>query len=153
MNLETFLQHPHPFLAGMSEEQLTTLAGMASYAHYAAGEVLFREGDSAQRCFLVEAGEVAVQTHVAGKPLTVYSVKVGEPLGWSWLFPPFRCHYDARATLATSAIAFDATLLREQCERDPVLGYALMKRMAGAIADRLQATRLKLVSHLRESHE
>jgi CRP-like cAMP-binding protein len=153
MNLENFLQHPHPFLAGMSEEQLTTLAGMASYVHYAADEVVFREGDPASRCFLIETGEVAVQTHVAGKSVTVYSVPVGEPLGWSWLFPPYRCHYDARATHATSAVFFDATILREQCERDPALGYELMKRMAGVIADRLQATRQKLVAHLKAHHE
>lgn len=153
MNIENFLQRPHPFLAGMPEEQLNTLAGMAAYVHYAPGEVIFREGQPATRCLLIETGEVAVQTHAAGKAVTIYSVHVGEQLGWSWLFPPYFCHYDARATQDTTAVAFDAALLREQCERDHALGYELMKRMAGVIAHRLQATRQKLVQYMKEHHD
>lgn len=150
MNLENFLQHPHPFLANMSDAQLSTLAGMAAYVHYTPGQILFREGSRADRCFLIESGEVEVQTHAGGKSVTIYTVSVGEPLGWSWLFPPYICHFDARAMQETSALAFDATLLREQCERDPSLGYELMKRMAGVIAQRLQATRQKLVQYMKE---
>jgi CRP-like cAMP-binding protein len=150
MNTEIFLQRPHPFLAGMREEQLTTLAGMASYAHFTADQVLFREGAPAERCFLLETGEIAVQTRAAGKAVTIYSVHAGEQLGWSWLFPPYRTHYEARATQETTALAFDANLLREQCDRDPALGYELMKRMAGVIASRLQATRQKIVQYMSE---
>jgi CRP-like cAMP-binding protein len=121
--------------------------------HYPAAQVLFREGARADRCFLIETGEVAVQTHAAGKSVTIYSVHVGESLGWSWLFPPYHCHYDARATQETTAVSFDAAILREQCERDPALGYELMKRMAGVIAHRLQATRQKLVQYIKEHEE
>jgi CRP-like cAMP-binding protein len=153
MNSENFLQRPHPFLAGMSEQHLTTLAGMAAYVQFESGQLLFREGDKADRCFLLETGGVAVQTHAGGKSVTVHTVAPGEELGWSWLFPPYFCHFDARASEATTAVVFDAATLREQCERDHSLGYELMKRMAGVIAQRLQATRQKLVQHLKEHHE
>ena len=66
-------------------------------------------------------------------------------LGWSWLFPPYYWHFDARVTAATKAIFFYGTWLRENCERDHDFGYEMMKRMSAIIIERLQATRRKLV--------
>lgn len=43
----------------------------------------------------------------------------------------------------TKAIIFFATTLREQCEKDPRLGYELMKRVANVVIKRLQATRVQ----------
>ena len=42
-------------------------------------------------------------------------------LGWSWLFPPYRWHFDARALSAVRATAFDGACLREKCDADPAL--------------------------------
>jgi CRP-like cAMP-binding protein len=66
-------------------------------------------------------------------------------LGWSWLFPPYRWHFDARALELTRAIALDGKCLREKCEEDHDLGYELVKRVAQIIMERLQATRLQLL--------
>ena len=65
-------------------------------------------------------------------------------LGWSWLFPPYYWHFDARATKPTRAIFFYGTWLRESCERDHDFGYEMLKRMSAVIINRLQATRKKL---------
>jgi CRP-like cAMP-binding protein len=72
-------------------------------------------------------------------------IGAGEVLGWSWLFPPYLWHFNARAMEATDAIFFYATPLREECESDHELGYELMKRMAEVMVRRLQATRWKLL--------
>ena len=53
----------------------------------------------------------------------------GELVGLSWLLPPYRWAYDARAHRARRApIALDAACLRGKCEDDHDLGYELMKR-------------------------
>jgi CRP-like cAMP-binding protein len=124
---------------------LDALAHLASQANFKAGTLLFREGEPANRFYLLETGTISVQTHSAGRPLTVQTIDPGEVLGWSWLFPPFFWHFDARADGDTSAIMFDAPALRLACERDPALGYEVMKRMAEVVAQRLQSTRQKLV--------
>ena len=55
-------------------------------------------------------------------------------LGWSWLFPPYRWHFDApRRRRACARLAFDGACLRGKCEADPALGYDLMKRFAQVI--------------------
>jgi len=69
----------------------------------------------------------------------------GEVLGWSWLFPPHEWYYNARAVRETKAIALDARRLRERIERDPGLGYELMKRFSAIMLNRLEATRMQLM--------
>ena len=66
-------------------------------------------------------------------------------LGWSWLLPPYRWHFDARALDPVRAIAFDGACLRGKCDADPALGYELMQRFAQVMVERLQATRLRLL--------
>jgi len=65
--------------------------------------------------------------------------------GWSWIFPPYRWHYDARALELTRTLVMDGQCLREKIEKDKVLGYELMRRFAQVMKDRLEATRLQLV--------
>jgi hypothetical protein len=66
-------------------------------------------------------------------------------LGWSWLFPPFRTHFDARAVTAVRATAFDGACLRGKCDTDAALGYELTTRVARTLIERLQWTRLRLL--------
>ena len=72
-------------------------------------------------------------------------MEAGEVFGWSWLFPPYRWHFDVQALDLTRALVFDGQCLRAKCEADHDLGYALMQRFAQVIVQRLQATRLQLL--------
>ena len=136
----------HPLLRGMTAGQLQTLADAAMFAEFKAGEVIFREGDPANRFYLILAGTVALEAPAAGgAPVPIQTIGSGDVLGWSWLFPPYYWNFDARAQQPVKAIFFYGTRLREQCESDPALGYELMKRMAGVMLQRLQATRRQLL--------
>jgi hypothetical protein len=75
----------------------------------------------------------------------IETLDAGDVVGWSWLFPPYRTHFDARAIVATHTIAFDGACLRTKCESDPAFGYKLIKRFAAVMMDRMQATRLQLL--------
>jgi len=66
-------------------------------------------------------------------------------VGLSWLIPPWRWTYDARAIDDTRAIAIDALCLRQKCEADHDLGYEMMKRFMPVVIQRLQATRLQIL--------
>ena len=135
-----------PFLEGMSPERLALLAGCASNVHFEAGQVLFREGDQADAFYVVRHGTVAVELHTPARtPLTVETIESGDVLGWSWIFPPYRWHFDARALSSVRATAFDGACLRGKCDDDPALGYDLMKRFAGVFTERLHWTRLRLL--------
>jgi CRP-like cAMP-binding protein len=135
----------HPFLKNFSQEHLRILADSASPAKFEAGEQIFREGEMANRFYLILSGRVVLETGAKdGRARMIQEVGPGEVLGWSWLFPPYLWHLDARAVQPTEAIFFYGTRLREQSEENPGFGYELMKRVAEVVIGRLQATRRQL---------
>jgi len=135
-----------PVFAGLAPEQLQLIAGCGRNEHFEAGTPLFREGGTADRFFLIRAGAVALEiVPPAGGTLVIETLHDGDVVGWSWLFPPHRWHFDGRATVPTSLIAFDGACLRGKCDADHELGYELMRRFAASLVERLQATRLQLL--------
>ncbi|EEF62865.1 Crp/Fnr family transcriptional regulator [Pedosphaera parvula] len=136
----------HPFLEGFSPHQLRLLSDCGMVVNFRPGEVIFREGDPANRFYLIHQGKVALESYVKERGVTpIQTVGAGEVLGWSWLFPPYYWHFDARAVESTEALFFYGTPLREECETDHDLGYELYKRMAEVMMERLQATRRQLL--------
>ena len=136
----------HPFLENLTEDQLKILAANAMQVEFKEGEVIFNEGDSANRFYLIQDGEVILESNFekTGKPVTIDVIRSGDVLGWSWMFPPYYWHFDARALKPTRAVFFYATRLREECEKNSDLGFALSVRVAEVAIKRLQATRKKL---------
>jgi CRP-like cAMP-binding protein len=114
--------------------------------------VIFRAGETANRFYLIENGSVVLESEGNGKsPVVIDTIGAGDLLGWSWIFPPYKWHFDARATEPTTAIFFYGTILREYCEKDPALGYELFKRMSEVMMKRLQLARTHLIDSRRKA--
>jgi CRP/FNR family transcriptional regulator, cyclic AMP receptor protein len=136
----------HPFLAGLREDHLAALAGHAMPVRLPTGTRLFAEGGIAERFWLIRSGQVVLDVHLPGRgTVLVETLGAGQVLGWSWLEPPYRWHFGATARAATDAFEFDADAVRELCEADPALGYALLRRFLPVVVDRLQASRIRLL--------
>jgi len=142
--LESLLAE-HPFFSGMTEADLKLIAGCATNARFEAGEYLYREGGAADRFFLLRSGQIAVEVHSPGRdPVTILTVGEGQVLGFSWLMPPYRWVFDARAMQLTRALVFDGACLRNKCDADPRLGYDLLKRVASVMSQRLETATVQL---------
>jgi CRP/FNR family transcriptional regulator, cyclic AMP receptor protein len=136
----------HPFLKGMSQHQRRILSDCAMLSSFAPGELIFREGDPANRFYLIHEGKVALESHVRERgTLLIQTIGSGDLLGWSWLFPPYYWHFDARAIEPSEAVFFYGTPLRDECEADHDFGYELLKRMTEVVIKRLQASRRQLL--------
>jgi CRP/FNR family transcriptional regulator, cyclic AMP receptor protein len=137
----------HPFLHGMSADQLAILAEAASKVSFPARYRLFEDGGNATRFWLIQSGHVSLDLLVPGEgPVVIETIGMGELLGWSWLFPPFKWAFGAVAATAVAAFEFDAPNVRERCAADPGLGYELNQRITRVLAKRLQATRIRLLA-------
>ena len=135
-----------PFLKGMEPHLLESLAECATRVTFNAGELIAHEGDAANFFYILTQGRVGVEVFVPGRmPITIQSLTDGEVLGWSWFYPPYRWHFDARATALTRCFAFDGRCMRAKCDSDHDLGYELAKRFANVLYERLQATRMQLI--------
>ena len=150
MKIDTTLLAAQPFLKGFSQSQLEVLSNNALMVEFPKDKKLFEEGLAANRFYIILEGEVALEAAAkkkGAKPDRIQTMKAGDVLGWSWLFPPYKWNFDARAVKPTKAIIFFATTLRELCESDHALGYEWMKRVTKVVIKRLQATRLQLLKH------
>jgi CRP-like cAMP-binding protein len=142
-----FLLAELPLFSGMEQRHLQILAGCARNVRFESTDVIFREGETANEFYLIRTGNVALQLFADRRgPLTVLTLEEGDVLGWSWLSPPYRWKFTARALETTRAISLDGKCLREKAEADHELGYELLKRFVHVIEDRVRATSLQLMS-------
>jgi CRP/FNR family cyclic AMP-dependent transcriptional regulator len=136
----------HPFFEGLDPSLLKVFSSCASYVRYEAGQMIYKEGDEANQALLIQDGRVAIEIFAAQRgPLIIETLRFGDVIGWSFLFPPYRRRFDARAIEPTTAIALDGKSLRKKGEEDPRFGCELLKRFSVIIVERLQATRLQLL--------
>ena len=137
----------HPFLAGMNRPQLALLIDCALAAHFKTGATILREGEFANRCYLIETGKIVIESEGNFRvPVVIETIGAGDLLGWSWMFPPYTWQFTARAIEPTTAIFFYGAILREYCEKDHSLGYELLKRISAVMVKRLQAGHKQMLS-------
>ena len=143
----------HPFLAGMNREELALLTDCAISVHFEKGQIIFREGEMANRFYLIETGKIVLESSERlGNPVIIDTIGRGDLLGWSWMFPPYTWQFTARAVEPTVAIFFYGTILREYCAKYHSLGYELLKRMSVVMVKRLQAARKNMPVSTRTAH-
>jgi CRP/FNR family cyclic AMP-dependent transcriptional regulator len=137
----------HPFLRGIPLSHLGALAEACVDVTFPARHQLFEEGGFARKFWLIQSGHVALNMNVPGEGRVIIDdVGMGELLGCSWLFPPYRWAFGAVCTGPVEAFEFDAAAIRARCAADPVFGYQLHERLIRVVARRLQHTRTRLTA-------
>lgn len=135
----------HPFFRDIDAD-ISSIIDHSTQVIFNEDEIVFREGDHADSIYLITHGRVALELSTAHRGrIMIQTIGKDDVLGISWLFPPYKWHFDARALELTRTIKIDADLMMKRCEEDNRLGYAIMKRLASIIMKRLQAVRLQLL--------
>jgi CRP-like cAMP-binding protein len=136
----------HRLFAGLGQPFIDLAAGCAKNTVFRADEYLFHAEDAADWIYLVRHGRVALELATPGHGSVQFeTVGEGDVVGLTWLLPPYRWGYDARAAELTRALALDARCLRDKCEVDHHLGYEVLKRFLPVLVQQLQATRLQML--------
>ncbi len=144
--LTSALTTKHPFLIEMEPRHAEIILQGAIEQQFQPGEIIFREGEPANRFYLVNWGEVALEIQCPSNgTVFIQTLRGGDVLGWSWLFPPFAWNLQARVVKPTSVIACDGAHLLVTAEEDDDFGHALMKRVAHIAIQRLQSARRQLI--------
>lgn len=135
-----------PFLRGMADGHLATLASLCQHIAVPARQRLFEEGATADRFWLIDAGRVTIDTTVPGRGrLIIASLGRGDVIGLAWLMPPYQWRFGAVTTQPMQAYEFDARAVRAACDEDPSLGYELGRRVSGVLVRRLEAIHGRLL--------
>ena len=140
------LVEPHPFMAGLSDVSLELISGCAHNVVFATSSLLCAEGERADTFYLLRRGRVSITIHAPGRgPVVIETVGPGDVVGWSWMVPPYRWTFDARAMDSVGCIAIDGACVRTKAMADPSLGFELLSKVSITLLERLQATRMRLL--------
>ncbi len=133
-------------LAHLAAEEIDLLATTAHEARYSAGEVIFNEDEEANTFYIVREGKIGLElTSPRRRPIVIQTLGHGDLVGLSWMFPPYRWSWRARAIEDTSAVAFDAVAVRRQCETDSHLALVVLRIVADQAVARLHSSRTQML--------
>lgn len=134
------------FFRDIAEEHLERLAKIGRPVEFAERSEVFHEFDKAEEVYVLLSGRVSLiicQPRVGCRQLM--EVGDGDLIGWSPLVGRPRLYDTARTLTPTKAIALNGEQVLALCHDDPVFGFEFMRRVAITLAERLSATRLKLL--------
>ncbi len=144
-SIEEYLSS-HKFFMGLDESFIKFLADNATELTIKEDKVLFQQGKTADRFYLLRSGQISVQVPaLVGPTLELQLLGANQILGWSWLIPPYRWNFMARAVEDTDLLEFDGSAILDRCEKDPRFGYELFKRFTALMSTRLEAARQKMM--------
>ncbi|HYA57388.1 MAG TPA: cyclic nucleotide-binding domain-containing protein [Thermoplasmata archaeon] len=126
----------HPQLKGLDRRFLEALGRASVEVTYDPGNRLFRQGEAADRFFLVTKGRVALElTDPGAHPTQVGTVGPGEALGPPSTVDGSRWQYDGRALETTEVTVIDARALDAAMETWPTAGFRFLRRVGPKTSD------------------
>lgn len=136
-------------IVGLAPEHIEKLIDLAEITEVKANQIVFHEGDKASKLYLILDGKVALNTFLSGQSKvgkkTIETLGKDEWLGWSWLFSPYRWHFEAATLEDSTMLIFNGDELRKYMDDHPDFGYPILKHLSQMIIQRLQHTRLQIL--------
>jgi CRP-like cAMP-binding protein len=122
------------------------LAALGTVRPIDAGDVLVREGETADTLGILLAGRVGLRMRVPERgTVTILTIEPGDVIGWSALVPPHRSTSTAVVLVAGEMAVFEATTLATELASDAELAAQFYPLLLGAVSRRLEATRMQLL--------
>jgi CRP/FNR family transcriptional regulator, cyclic AMP receptor protein len=130
-----------PVFSALGEEDLAEVAAVTVPREFAAGEMVFREGDSSDTCYVMRSGRVrALREHTDGRSITLATFGPGEIFGELAIFDDERRSATIEALEATEASAILGGDMRRLLRAHPDIAVKLL----AALGRRLRETNERL---------
>jgi CRP-like cAMP-binding protein len=137
--------YAYRLLGGLDAQQLRTILPLADEQRFAAGQIIFRCDEKSSFLHLIVSGDVVLEDVQGNQGQTpIQTLHAGDAMGWSAVSSVPQTHFQARALSPVCTIAFAGAQIREACDHDPAMGYALMKRLLELLTERVDAMRHQL---------
>jgi len=140
-----------PLFRNLPEELLKQIASLGKEQVYPQGDMIFREGESADELHFLLEGEVLLKVKLTSRPesITVSAVSQRfESFGWSGVVAPY--HYTATAFCETDCkvLILPGEKIMKLLEENPTAGFTVMKRLTELVSSRLRNSRQALLKTL-----
>ena len=133
---------------GLNVKQLQRLSKDFVETSFQAGEIIFSQGEPAQKLYILIEGEVTLGIKAKGEiDITAYSAsKKGEVFGLPSLTKPYQSNVTATCNKKTKVLCIRGETLRKLMKDDSKMGMAIMNRIAETYLSRLNSTRAMITN-------
>lgn len=134
---------------GLPDQALAEIAALAEKKSYAPGEIIFSPERSSEWAFLLLQGSVRLTVHASAlpEPVTLASLETpGQAFGFSTVVGQGHHNSSAEAVTEVEAVAIDGPRFLDYLEKNPEVGFVVMRRLARAISRRLATLRRLLLA-------
>ena len=102
----------HEFFSEFSDDVLKFLCECSSTREIKKGQILFLQGENADKFYVVRNGRISLQMPaIMGPALEIQTVDKDQVLGWSWLISPYQWNFQAKAEEDSELLQFDGTAI------------------------------------------
>lgn len=133
---------------GLPDRAMAAIAAIAERKRYAPGEIIFSPERGAEWAFLLLQGSVRLTVHASSlpEPVTLASLETpGQAFGFSSVVGEVHHNSSAEAVTEVEVVAIDGPRFLDYLEKDPEVGFVVMRRVARAVSRRLATLRRLLL--------
>ena len=125
---------------GLPERALEAMAALSEERSYAPGEIIFSPERASEWAFLLLKGTVRLTVHASSlpDPIALASLETpGQAFGFSTVVGQGHHNSSAEAVTEVEAVAINGPRFLDYLEKNPEVGFAVMRRVARALSRRL----------------
>ncbi|MFC1859319.1 cyclic nucleotide-binding domain-containing protein [Thermodesulfobacteriota bacterium] len=124
----------------LTEEMLEKIVPIVDLLRYEEQDVIFKQGDEADRFYMLKRGKVLLEHKISDK-IAVYvgAVTPGFSFGWSAMLGDEQYASDAVCEEPCEIFSMQSEKVLKLFERDHTLGYLISQRLIRIIKKRLDA--------------
>jgi CRP-like cAMP-binding protein len=126
---------------GLTDKQLKKIADIFEERMLQENEILFSQGDKAEHLYLIKSGfvEVIVDSPTSSEKRTIRNLGLGQSAGeMAWIDRGVRSATVRAITESTTVVSVSVEALDKLCEKNPTIGYRILRNMASDLSFRLR---------------
>ena len=131
-------------LGYLTDSMLEKLIPLVERVHFNEQEYIFRQGDLAEKFFMLARGKVLLEQRISEKmTVSIESIRPGYSIGWSGMLtgglePYSRYTSDAICTEPSELFVINGDDLNNLLDEDHDMGYLISRRLIRVISRRLR---------------
>ncbi len=130
-----------PTFSGLTEGEYDALARSCGAEGYRSQDIIFREGDSGSKLYILLAGSVVIRTEQAGAIATLKAIDL---FGEVAMLQPDNRVATAEATADTTVLTLSRRALEALQIVEPRAAFLVMRNIAASLATKLTSTNDKV---------
>jgi CRP-like cAMP-binding protein len=141
-------------LGYLTDEMLDKLIPITELLRFDKNEYIFRQGDKAERFFMLQQGKVLLEQRITDMiTVSVSAIKPGYSFGWSAMLDEELFTTDAICAEACKVFSFRETKIKTLFEKDHSLGFIMSQRILRIMKKRYDIRTEQFIKTIRHHPE